>query len=194
MRRLLVIAGVLAFGSIIAIAVGVSNQTRLSGIEINPGGDYGMNVSQSGGTATLITGLARTFHLEQDANANGYRIASVLPGAAAGEGFVYKQAISSADLTGQFPNVTLTNPLVSKADSVGIASLNAGECDEGGPINLPGAVVGGTAYVTATDSSFGDGIVASARVSAANEVTIRRCSFVDGNTASFNLIVVGAVP
>lgn len=194
-RKLLIVSLLLIFGSLIAVAIGVSNQTRLSGVQVTPNvGDFVLNTDQVGNTATLITGSVRQFHLGQDADAGGFRIANVAPGAAAGEAFVYGNALSSADLTGAFPDVSLTNPRVSMADNVSTGLLkSAGTCMED-VFNLPGAATNGVAAVTAILGSFGDGVVAAARISGTDEVTVRRCFLVFKVTVDPVAVSIGAVP
>lgn len=191
LARLTLIAIALSASVVLAAALA----PRISSIIIPPEGDYTLTVSNPSGigTAVLTTGVAQRLHLTTDADADSHRITGARAGVEDGDSVEYGQNVSSLDFDGTFPGPTLRNPILNATLTVPIITQAQGTCWTGN-VSVPGAFIGYTALVTASQVSYPAGFAYAARVRAADSVEVRVCAIVAASTPSERTMLVSVVP
>lgn len=154
--------------------VAVAATTRVSRVLVTGDGDYGLTASTSGTAVTLQPGDVHALHINQDASAGGWRITNVFPGVTTNDALVYGQPVTSPQIVGSLPNLTLRDPLLSGTVSFGAMSL-AGTCAEAAT-TVFGARKGMAVAVSAMGALTDVPVAVNAYVLSDDRPVVRVCS------------------
>lgn len=175
----------------LGVAYAVPLTPRISSVVVLSEGDITLGVSNPSGVgvAALTTGTAEAFHLGANADGGGYRITGAAPGLASGQSITHTtQPFTSASFTGSLPNPTLTEPVLNATLEVPALSQTAGTCWED-TVAVSGAEAGDVAIASPTGAIYSSGWTYAARVSGADEVSVRVCAIVTSTAGERTMLV-----